>query len=56
MPWRTFWGYINGYSERPQVVIPAQKKICRDIKKVCNLYQKVITWIYISAFILLKGP
>ncbi|EOS63363.1 hypothetical protein C814_00837 [Anaerotruncus sp. G3(2012)] len=38
-PWRTFWGYINGYSERTQVNISTEKKIRRDIKKICHFHK-----------------
>lgn len=48
MPWRTFLGYINGYSEILQISITTQKKICRDLKIISHFYQKIKTRLPVS--------
>ena len=50
---RTFWGYINGYSERPQIIIPAQQKVSRDVKQVSDFYEHRKVWLTICALVLL---
>nr|DAD69358.1 MAG TPA: hypothetical protein [Siphoviridae sp. ctxS04] len=55
MPWRTFWGYINGNSERFQVFVPAQKEISRDVQNICDLNQHIIVRFTITRFIVLIG-
>ena len=53
MPWRTFLGYINGYSERHQVIIPTEEKICRHIQRVSNDDQPLERGRGITAFVFL---
>ena len=49
-PWRTFWGYINGYSESLQKLVPPKQKINRDREKVGNLNKSFICWTNLSSF------
>ena len=51
--WRTFWGYINGYSERFKESIPAKKEVYRNVKQIGKDYQRFESWTSISAFVLL---
>ena len=53
MPWRTFWGYINGYSERLQIVISTKEKISRNIKQVCKFHKIIKCRFTITTFIFL---
>ena len=53
MPWRTFWGYINDYSERFQILIPSQQKIDWNVKEISKFYELFICWLTISALIFL---
>lgn len=55
MPWRTFWGYINGYSEGTQIAVPAKKKISRHLKLVGKGNQKNKGRFTVSRFVLLVG-
>ena len=41
-PWRTFWGYINGHSERFQIFVPLQKKINLKQNKMGEQYEMII--------------
>ena len=46
-------GYINGYSERLQVIIPAKKKVSRYIEEICKQNKVIKSWLAVPAFILL---
>ena len=56
MPWRTFSGYINGYSDLQKIVIPAKEKINWHIKKIRKFNKPINVRTYFSALELLIMP
>lgn len=55
-PWRTFWGYINGNSERLQKIIPAEQPVGWNIEQIGHLYQQREGRISVASFIVLICP
>ena len=54
-PWRSCFGYINGYSERSKVFIPAQKVVRRNLHEISNRHKVHVIRICFAALIFLIG-
>ena len=46
-------GYINGYSERVQIVIAPEKKVKRNVEKIGDLWEQFIVRETASLFVIL---